>query len=90
MSVTGAVQFQTLCPISQRIHSRAKIVMKLTEEQKKVILRLGDTHGEMAVIPETVLAELVDFGLVSKRPDGAIDFTDEGGEVYDELAGKKQ
>ena len=63
--------------------------MELTEEQRKVIIRLGDTHGEMAAIPETVQTELVDPGIVSQRPDGAINFTDEGGEVYDGLAGTK-
>ncbi len=60
----------------------------LTEDQKKVMLQLGDTESVHEVVPADVLQQLIELGLVYKRNDGHLDFTDSGEAVYESLTKK--
>jgi hypothetical protein len=61
---------------------------ELTEEQKKVILQLGDTESDVEMVPVRVLNELIALCLVYKRSDGRLDLTDRGEELLDSLRGE--
>ena len=63
--------------------------MKLTQEQRDLMLNLGDSEPVPEAIPTEVLQQLIDLGLAYKRQsDGHFDFTDLGESVYDGLKGQ--
>ena len=55
----------------------------LTDVQITALRDLGSKDFDPAAIPEDVLAELVQLGVVDRRTDGTIAFTDEGEKIYD-------
>ena len=55
----------------------------LTDVQITAVRDLGSKDFDPAAIPEDVLAELVQLGVVDRRTDGTIAFTDEGEKIYD-------
>lgn len=57
----------------------------LTDVQITAVRDLGSKDFDPAAIPEDVLAELVQLGVVDRRTDGTIAFTDEGEKIYDTL-----
>ncbi len=61
------------------------IPLKLTDEQITTVLDLGSKDPDPAAIPEDVLADLVQLGVVDRGTDGTIDFTDEGEKIHDAL-----
>jgi hypothetical protein len=60
----------------------------LTDAQKKAMLQLGDPTSEHEILQEEVVRELIALGLVYESGENAIDFTDEGERVYDQLAAR--
>ncbi len=61
------------------------IPIKLTAEQIVGVLGLGSKDLDPAAMPEDVLADLVQLGVVDRGTDGTIDFTDEGEKIHDAL-----
>ncbi len=59
--------------------------LNLTDEQITAVLDLGSKDLDPAAIREDVLADLVQLGVVDRRTDGTIDFTDVGEQIYDAL-----
>jgi len=53
--------------------------------RKEAILKLGRS-SEIEIIPLDVLDELFNLGLIYKRSDGNVDFTEVGERIYDQLA----
>jgi hypothetical protein len=66
--------------------SRRTVMMRLTDEQRKLILLLGSGNDTGAMSMKTH-QELVDLGLLYSRNDGVWDLTDDGEKVYDQLSG---
>lgn len=60
-------------------------MIKLTDEQKKVMLQLGRTDSSYEAVPRPVLDELVDLGLLYWRSKDNIYFTTEGEKLHDQL-----
>ena len=58
-----------------------RIMIKLTDEQKKAMLQLGRTDSTLEMIPQNIIDELVKLGMLRC----SIDFTDEGEKVYNTL-----
>ena len=63
-------------------------MIELTNEQREVILQLGNPDSVLEAIPLEVMKELLDRGLVCKRSDGRIDFTELGEQVHESIAGE--
>ena len=62
-------------------------MIRLTEQQRELMLKLGNTESVLEAAPIEVLEELLKLGLVYKRPsDGHFDFTEFGESVYDQIA----
>ncbi len=59
--------------------------LNLTDEQITAVLNLGSKDLDPAAIPEDFLADLVQLGIVDRRTDGTIDFTDLGEKIHDAL-----
>ncbi len=59
--------------------------LNLTDEQITAVLDLGSKDLDPATIPEDAFAELVRLGIVERRSDGTIDFTDLGEKIHDAL-----
>ena len=59
--------------------------LNLTDEQITAVLDLGSKDLDPAAIPEDAFAELVRLGIVERRSDGTIDFTDVGKKILDAL-----
>lgn len=64
-------------------------MVQLTDKQKEVMLQLGSSSC-LEMVPQDTLDELFQMGLLYKRSDGSIYFTDEGDKVYDQLEGKNR
>jgi hypothetical protein len=60
-------------------------MIQLTDEQKEVILKFGRS-SEIEVVHLDVLDELLKLGLIYKRSDEKLDFTEAGEQIYDQLA----
>jgi len=56
-------------------------MIKLTDEQKKVMLQLGKKNSTFEMVPKPVVDELVQLRLLKY----SINFTDEGERVYETL-----
>ena len=61
------------------------IPIKLTNDQIVGVLGLGSKDLDPAAIREDVLADLVQLGVVDRRTDGTIDFTNVGEKIRDIL-----
>jgi hypothetical protein len=59
-------------------------MIRLTDKQKEVLLKLGRT-SEDEIVSLDVLNELIKLGLAYKRPDGKFDLTEAGEREYDQL-----
>ena len=59
--------------------------LNLTDEQIATVLDLSSKDYDPATIPEDALAELVRLGIIDRRSDGTIDFTDAGEKIRDTL-----
>ena len=59
--------------------------LNLTDEQITAVLDLGGKELDLTTIPEDVLADLVQLGIVDRRTDGTIHFTDMGKKIHDAL-----
>ncbi len=59
--------------------------LNLTDEQITAVLDLRSKDLDRATIREDALAELVRLGIVDRRKDGTIDFTDAGEKIHDAL-----
>lgn len=57
----------------------------LTDEQRRAILQIGDPESVFEKIPSDILDELVALGLLYRRSDKNLDFTDLGNDIYDSL-----
>ncbi len=55
----------------------------LTDVQITAVRDLGSKDFDPAAIPEDVLAELVQLGVVDRRTDGTIHFTDMGKKIHE-------
>lgn len=62
-------------------------MIKLTDEQRKVMLQLGRTDSTLEAVPRDVLDQLIGLGLLYWRSKDNIYFTDEGERVYSRLTG---
>jgi hypothetical protein len=56
-------------------------MIKITDEQKKVMLQLGKKNSTFEMVPKPVVDELVQLRLLKY----SINFTDEGERVYETL-----
>lgn len=67
----------------------AKIQLpELTADQVDAILKIGNPDAVSAAIQSDVLDELLQLGLMYKRADGPLEFTDLGDLAYRTLAPK--
>jgi len=62
-------------------------MIKLTDDQRKVMLQVGRTDSTFEGVPRPVLDELIGLGLVYWQSKDNIYFTDEGERVYTSLTG---
>lgn len=61
-------------------------MIRLTEQQRELMLKLGNTESVLEAAPIEVLEELIKLGLVYERAsDGHLDFTELGESVYDQI-----
>jgi len=60
-------------------------MVELTDEQRKVIFQLGRTDSVFESVPNHVLDQLVQMGLLYYRSKKNICFTDEGKRIYQQL-----
>ena len=65
------------------------MTIDLTEEQRTVMLKLGDTESTLEIAPLEVVQQLIDLDLIYRCGPKQIDFTDLGESIYDELAKPK-
>ena len=63
-------------------------MQKLTAEQKKAMLQLGNPESDFEWIQAETMQQLMDLGLVYKSGEKAIDFSDDGESVYGQLTGE--
>ena len=64
-------------------------MIKLTDQQKEAILKFGRS-SEFEIVPMDVLEELFNLGLIYKRSDEKLDFTEAGEQLYDQLTKQKR
>jgi len=60
-------------------------MVELTDEQRKVMFQLGRTDSVFDSVPEHVIDQLVQMGLLYYRSKKNICFTDEGERIYQQL-----
>lgn len=65
-------------------------MITLTDTQRRVMLQLGDTESAFEMVPSDIMDDLIELRLVYTRPDGNLDFTDAGEDVYRELTRKSE
>ena len=68
-----------------RSSERNRIMVELTDEQKKVIFQLGRTDSVFESVSEHVIDQLVQMGLLYYRSKNNICFTNEGERIYQQL-----
>jgi hypothetical protein len=61
-------------------------MIKLTDEQKKVMLQLGKKNSTVEAVPKPVVDELIRLGLLRYN----INFTDEGERIYETLLHRRK
>jgi len=60
-------------------------MVKLTDEQRKVMFQLGRKDSVFESVPNHVVDQLVQMGLLYYRSKKNICFTDEGERIYQQL-----
>ena len=56
---------------------------RLSAAQRDAVLQLGDPEAGEPRFPADLIEELLDLKVIYKRPDGSIDLTDDGWDLYE-------